>query len=360
MAMRTRLIGGKTALVFVLVALWLTLGASLPWADTILPDPLFIGDGVGGICPTGGTSAGTFPPSGLPGSGSCWVYDPSTAVPVGTPYVGPPAPFSEVNELTTAGKLDVFKNGDTTDRLGGLNNPLLLIFAIPNKKLLDPSCLPFACAETAALTAGSVTGASLYHPLTPSPAITPLSVAFGTTAYGLSGSGFQGTLGSGQEIYSFLGLPPPGVSGGLPNSNSFTNWTLADWNIPQQLLGFIPFDSITGYSIYVYAISSGTSAAIPMMGGDAIDVSFRSCPAPFTNCGSSLPIGSFVVAYGQGPKKPTQKDPNPFEALGTPFTQTGIQMPPPPHVPEPSSLLLFGSGLVFVGHLWRKRQGRNK
>ena len=195
MTMRTRPAFRKMVLSVVVVSLWLSLGALLPWADdTPPPDPLFIGDGVGGLCPKGGTGIGTFPPSGAPGSGACWVYDKTTAVSPPTTWVGPAAPFSEVNELTTAGKLDIFKNGNSFD---ALNNPILLIFAIPNVNLLT------GAAETAALTAASVTGASLYHPL--STFATGLTVNFGTTAFG-GLAGHAGTLTAGGNIYSDLGL----------------------------------------------------------------------------------------------------------------------------------------------------------
>jgi hypothetical protein len=118
----------------------------------------------------------------------------------------------------------------------------------------------------------------------------------------------SGTFNSG-EIYSFLSL-----SGGN-NSNSFTNWAAADLAVNGL--------TVTGFDVWYYDINGSG-----ITGGKTIDVTF----------GSALPIGTFAVAYG------TLGD----KVFSTPFTESGL-------VPEPSTLLLLGSGLIGLAGFGRKK-----
>jgi hypothetical protein len=73
----------------------------------------------------------------------------------------------------------------------------------------------------------------------------------GTAAFAAGGTyglidpvsdGFFGTMGPGQEVYSFLGL------GGANNSNSFTNWSAEDAEYTHL--------NVTGFDIHVYALNA--------------------------------------------------------------------------------------------------------
>ena len=200
-------------------------------------DPLYIGSGVTGFCPTGSQGAGTFPPSV---GGSCWVYDESKASTPPTPSLAGPYDFTQVNELTEFGKLSVYKNGNQHQPL---KDPILLIAVVPNFNLFDFSTAPFPVPETTALDVGTVIngGATLfagYGPMgtfgPPAAAGTDVPVLFGSAAYGLPGFAGSFDATSTGSVYDFLGLQH------VNDSASFTNMQKADWNIPQQLLGAPP------------------------------------------------------------------------------------------------------------------------
>ncbi len=129
-----------------------------------------------------------------------------------------------------------------------------------------------------------------------------------------SASATSGGLFSSGEVYSFLGL-----SGGN-NSNSFGNWAAADLAVNGL--------TVSGFDIFYYNINGSG-----ITGGKTIDVTFA----------SALPVGTFAVAYGEytGGAGPTK-------IFSTPFTESGM-------VPEPSTLLLLGSGLIGLAGFGRKK-----
>jgi hypothetical protein len=108
--------------------------------------------------------------------------------------------------------------------------------------------------------------------------------------YGLinpvSGSNF-GTMASGQEVYSFLGL------GGANNSNSFTNWSAED----EEYVGL----TVTSFTIHVFAVNAD-------LGPDGlINLSLV----------RNVPKGTYFVAYGQGSNG---------KFYSVPFTESGLKV----------------------------------
>jgi hypothetical protein len=65
---------------------------------------------------------------------------------------------------------------------------------------------------------------------------------------------------------------------------------------------------------------------------------------------SDLPVRTFLIAYGQKSKIiGNKKNKNKITAFGTPFIKSGLTH----KVPEPSTLLLFGIGLLGLGFFFR-------
>lgn len=122
-------------------------------------------------------------------------------------------------------------------------------------------------------------------------------------------------------VQCLIGLRPPG-----DYSENPTNWFGAR---ETTLLGYMP----SFFSIYVYRVEDTLPDKVLKK------VTFA----------SPIPMGSYVVGYGQDPK----------HVYATPFTTAGFvdtSCCKIEKTPEPSSLLLIGTGLLGWAAMWRKRR----
>jgi hypothetical protein len=196
-------------------------------------------------------------------------------------------------------------------------NPVLVIFAIPNNSAVpiitsavmydtgsNPSTLTGVSTDTVNFTSTGTNGVS--------------------TRMG-GANGFVGTLGSGGVLDSFLG-----VSG--DSSESFMNWQGYDEN---HLTPGFASGQPANFGIYVWELTG--------MDGATSDPysSMEDAVIKFTTNG--LPLGSFVIGADS-------------DGTFTPFTVAGFVTTTSTVTPEPASLVLFGSGLVAIAGLLRRKK----
>ena len=138
--------------------------------------------------------------------------------------------------------------------------------------------------------------------------------------YGLTAT--SATMVSGQDAFTRLGL----ASGG---SESFTNWSGAD-----TAKGF---GTPTSFKLYAFALNTNLKSGSPITIGE-----------------SGAANGSYLIAYdcenGTGSRAGCA---TPGNIGQTVFTDTGLLDAAP--VPEPTTLTLFGSGLIGIAGLFRRR-----
>lgn len=207
----------------------------------------------------------------------------------------------EVNGFSN--NLDLYQNSTGAP---ALDSPIWLIFAVPNDT-----------KSGTALSLANILGASLNDAGT---GYTSNPISFGFL-------GFQGLMGPGQNVYSFLGK-------NVNKSNSFTNY--AAWDSAVNGI------NATNFGIYVFTLSSSD-----FDGQDFLNLNLK-----------SIPLGTFAVGWGEvtttdkkGHKHVTQ--------YGTPFTEAGLETNAQPlSIPEPSSLVLLTSGFLGMGAFLRRKLNR--
>ncbi len=214
-------------------------------------------------------------------------------------------------------KVDVFLQGG-----GGtiLQNPMLLILGVPDSSGSDaagPTISPtLPGGGTAALATSDVYGGN----------------------WNSSGVADDFTSSSTQGVYEFLGLNDNGSK-----ANQFVNWQGADSAVNGM--------SVSEFDIFVYLLNPNPELA---GANNGFDVNFSSALSP----------GTFVVAFGcntaeTGNNPCSGKGKNAPKAFFTPFTNAGLTQPPPA-VPEPGALALFGTGLLSLAGLVRHRLRSHK
>ena len=242
------------------------------------------------------------------------------------------------NEVTATGTtFDIFQQSASSKLLA---SEMLLVVAVPN-------------TATGAVTAGSVLTATEFDPYNVGGSGTAETIAAGQTpfAYGNVNTTLlnEATLTSGQDVFTVLG---PNISA-ADNSESFGNFNSA--YAAEVAAGTAGFSGVpSSYTLYVWSIST---------------TNFNGNSA--TNITSTLPVGSFLAAFGEEASCAPLNCNNGGEVFSTQFTNTGLVTASAttttsssgpgggpasgPQVPEPSGIVLLGTALLAVTAGLRKK-----
>lgn len=165
-------------------------------------------------------------------------------------------------------------------------------------------------------------------------ATTAPTLRLGTTAYAPGGLGDWGetadmvAMTSG-DAYNVVGFND--INGG--HSETFANW-----NLGEAKAGIA---AATSFELFAYDVNAA------LQGNSSVAMSL-----------SSVPQGTFVIAFSCSPKGADSESGNPClhgDIASTPFTNAGLITTHGVIVPEPGTMALIGTGLLSASFARRKR-----